>query len=196
MSGIPDNYADIRETACNGDVISVSGTSIISLLIRAFTFGKLSHTAMLVWKDGGLWIYEIKEGVGIRWSPASLYFKDLLDDGKNFYYSPAPEEVRSQPELVHDTLMSTRKVSYGYLAVFTVLRSQIRNKPITTDALVCSLLAQRVFEACGITFERLASPQMIPDYCQGMRRVVGMGGRDAKQSPLADRLGNDEQENK
>lgn len=192
MSGIPNTYSGIRDQASNGDLISISGTSFISLMIRAITFGKLSHTAMLIWIDGGLWVYEIREFVGIRFTPASLYIKDLLDAGKNVYYSPAPDMVSSQPELVYKAAMSTRKATYGYTSLLTVLWSQLRDKPVATDALVCSLLAQRIYEACGVKFKRLASPQLMPDYCQGMRKVTSMGDRDAKNSPLADCLGNDE----
>ena len=159
------NYRELNATAHNGDLISVSGNSLISKTIRAATMGKMSHIAILYWAGTQLMVYEFKEFVGQRFTPAHLYVDDLLEAEINCYWNHAPVEVRSQPDVVVDYLMSRRKEPYGYWALAQVLYAQYSGKDVASDLLVCSIIAQRAYEQCGVTFERLASPQMMPDYC-------------------------------
>ena len=167
-------YENIRAHAKDGDVLLVSSTSAVGLAIRAATFGKMSHVATFLWIDDGLWIYEAREFVGIIFKPASLYIRDCLEEGTNIYFGRSPEMVRAKPHVVYDAAMSHRKGTYGYRALGIVLLSQILDRPIETDAIVCSILAQRMWEATGVKFERLCSPQMFTDYCQSVTRIRGM----------------------
>jgi len=109
--------------------------------------------------------------VGLRFAPASLYVRDYLNKGTNIYYGRAPSIVHNTENTVYDTAISYRDASYGYHALITVLTAQIAahfnlNMKIDTDAVVCSILVQRVWEACGHDFPRLMAPGLFVDECQ------------------------------
>jgi len=161
-------YEQIRKEAKDGDILLVSGSGAISLMIRAATFSKMSHVAVFLWIDSGLWVFEAKEFQGLRFVPASLYIKDQLDAGRNIYFGRAPKVVRESENMVYDTAMNYRNASYGYHALFTVLAAQIMSRyykgiEIDSDSVVCSILVQKIWEACGHEFPRLMSPGYFVD---------------------------------
>ena len=164
-------YETLRPNVKDGDIILVSGTSPISLTIRAATFSKMSHVALFFWIEKALMVFEAKEGVGLRFAPASLYVRDYLSKNTNIYFGRAPNIVHEKENIVYDTAISYRDASYGYHALVTVLAAQIAahfnlDMTIDSDAVVCSILVQRVWEACGHEFPRLMAPGLFVDECQ------------------------------
>ena len=180
------DYRQIRANARNGDVLMVSGSGPISLMIRAATFSRMSHVALLLWIDEGLWVFEAKEFQGLRFMPASLYVKDAIDSNTGIYFGLAPYVVHTAGNIVYDTAMNYRKASYGYRALFSVLAAQLASRwfkgvKVDSDAVVCSILIQRVWEACGHDFSRLMSPGMFTDECRYTVPIRSMSEDEAAQ---------------
>jgi hypothetical protein len=147
------------------------------MIIRAGTASKMSHTALLYWAGTRLWIFEFKEGIpgisgGSKWTPAHIWIAGHLGKGTNIYHNAAPELVRRNPDTIVDYITEVHAEPYGYVSLFKIVGAQYFDKTITTDSLVCSVFAQRAYERCGVEFDRLMSPGMMPDYCGAQTRIA------------------------
>jgi len=150
-------YSDIRADMRDGDVLGVKARGLVAWTIRGLTGESLNHVAMLVWIDDGLWVGEMREGVGYRLVPASQWMAERADD--LVFWIQAPEPV-SGSRAVHDYVLRTRVESprYSYLTLISVWWSQVRNIR-TPGRLVCSTWAQRGWMSAGYRrFRRLADP--------------------------------------
>ena len=123
----------------------------------------ISHVAMLVWIEGGLWVAEMKEFVGYRLRPASVWVKDQGDN--QVYYGVCPEPIRGKHQIV-DAALSYRASKYGYLSLIKVWWAQITRKKISVKYLVCSTFIERCWTMAGFTFDQTADPGDYMHLCE------------------------------
>lgn len=148
-------YTELRPGMLSGDVLMVEGQGFISKAIRALTGQQISHVAMLVWIEGGLWVAEMKEFKGFRLLPLNAW---MSDNASNVvYYGVAPPSVRNKREIIESALMY-RNTDYGYFSLFKVWWAQIKHKHIKVKLLVCSTYIQRCWSSAGYTFNQTADP--------------------------------------
>ena len=150
-------YLAMRQVALNGDVLMVEGRGLFSTLIRVLTGQQISHVALLVWIDTTLWVAEMKEGIGYRLQPASLWVEDVLASGATLYYGTAPEQVLKRPADVRVEVLKHRQESYSYWSLLPVWWAQITRRQITAG-LVCSTFVQRIWEKTEYRFSQTADP--------------------------------------
>jgi hypothetical protein len=152
------NYEQLKKTALTGDLILVEGKGAVGRLIRVVTGQQMSHVAVLMWLDGGLWVAEMREFHGFSLQPASQRLPEMARDGL-LYHACAPQAVHDQPEIVIDAILRTRdeRPRYSYWTLLTVWLSQLLERKIP-GAMVCSTFAQRLWERCHIAFDKSADP--------------------------------------
>ncbi len=163
-------YAALRDEMRSGDLFLVEGRGVISTLIRVLTGQQLSHVALLVWIDGGLWVAEMREFVGFQLRPASLWLEDISGAGHTVYYGRAPRRVRESP-LVKETALGFRSQGYGYLSLLQVWWAQLRRTRLRPRGVVCSTFVQRCWEAAGIAFSQTADPGDFLRLCDGIEAI-------------------------
>lgn len=164
------NYAEIREQAIDGDVMLVEGRGFVSRFIRAFTGQNISHVAILIWINNGLYVVEMKERIGFRMMPASQWVKQA---GHILYYGKAPDGVRTYPQIARQAALKLRGEKYGYLSLFGVWLSQFSGKNRKGRQLVCSTAIQRVWNACGYRFDQTPDPGDFVRLCQFVSKLEG-----------------------
>lgn len=147
------DYPTLRKLAKDGDVLMLEGQGLVSLLVRMATGQQISHVAMLVWIDGGLWVAEMQELRGYRLTPASARVPELCQAG--FVYFGQAGIVSTSAIL--DTVKHFRGARYSYWTLFTVWLAQLFRFRAPAK-LVCSTFVQRCWEAAGKTFTQTADP--------------------------------------
>jgi len=166
------NYDEMRTRALSGDVILLEGTGFVSKAIRVLTGQSISHIALLVWMEGGLFIAEMVEGNGYVITPASQRLKTLKGI---VYFGAAPKVVTVEPEKVLAQVLEYRadkkKQQYGYLSLLKVWWAQLVHKSYTPTRKVCSTFVQETWQECGFTFAQTADPGDFMGHC---RYVVKM----------------------
>lgn len=165
-------YPELREQAQNGDVILLEGSGFVSKFIRVFTGQSISHVALLVWLDSGLFIAEMIEGVGYQIKPASERipaYKGIV------YYGKAPKVVNDSPGCILKSVLEYRadksKQRYGYFTLFSVWWSQIRHKNIEVKKKVCSTFIADVWNWCRFKFSETPDPGNYVNLCQFISKV-------------------------
>lgn len=165
----------MRDIALSGDVLMVEGRGVISALIRAFTGQQISHVALLIWITDTLWVAEMKEGIGYRLLPASLWVEDVQASGATVYYGSAPEAVLKRPFDLVEAVLNYRQRRYSYRSLIPIWWAQITRSKQTVG-LVCSTFVQRIWESAGMVFEQTADPG---DYMRLCTQVMALEAGDA-----------------
>lgn len=151
-------YEQIRDGAEDGDTLMIEGRGPFSMLVRILTGRSISHVAMLIWIDTGLWVVEMREFTGVRLTPASQWVEHYSARA-TVYYGKAPDSIRAQGgEKVMQAALAQRWDRYNYaelviLWLSRVLRFQWRGSRICT-----SMIARCWAAGDGMTFMRAPFP--------------------------------------
>lgn len=164
------HYREMRDKACNGDVLLLEGHGWVGTLIRVLTGQSFSHVALLLWIDNGLWVAEMKELHGYRLMPASHWLENTMH-GAHVYWGAAPDMVRTRHIVVKEEAFKYRNQRYSYISLFTVWLSQILRRKVASK-LVCSTFVQRVWSACGFQFEQTPDPGDYLHLCSSVTRLA------------------------
>ena len=148
-------YADVREDLKNGDILMVKATGLISRIIRSVTGESINHVAMVISNPSGVFVYEMKEGIGYRMSPMSQWLPDQKK--KVVLWGKAPEVIR-ELTCIEVEALTHRAARYSYWTLITVWIGQFTRRK-HPGRLVCSTFVQTVWLDCGYKmFDKLADP--------------------------------------
>jgi len=165
-------YLDERPHIQSGDLLLCEGKGFVSTLIKMLTAQQISHVAVFIWINETLWVAEMKEFVGYRLRPASLWIDDYLrSKSGNLYIGYAPEKVYQQPDVARELAFHYRESKYGYLSLFRVWWHQLTGKRRRTRGIVCSTFVARIWEACGVKFSQTPAPGEFLRMCRFVSRV-------------------------
>lgn len=158
----------MREQTMTGDLLLLEGRGLFSVLIRVLTGQQISHVAMLVWIEHGLWVAEMRNA-GYTLTPASQRIPEMHDSGQ-VYWGPAPRKVRLQYENVTTKVLSFRGSRYSWWSLLTVWASQVTKRRLP-GRLVCSTLVERAWRAGGFEFTRTPDPGDFMHLCQRVHPI-------------------------
>lgn len=158
-------YKDIRKNMDSGDTVACKRRSLISILIRIFTAESTNHTAICYRNDdGGMYIYEMREGKGLLITPMSQWIHKMKRDEISITYCKAPENTSAI--LMRHALdkLRDKDPDYSYITLIKVALSQWFNKPLNGNY-VCSTSAQKIHEAGGYKgYKKLCDPGDIEEH--------------------------------
>jgi len=162
-------YEEIRGQIKTGDIVLVKGDGVIGKIIRALTAESYSHVALFLWLDGGLWIAEMREGVGFNMQPASQWFDNSKDSCMVGF---APEPVRVVPDLIIDFVMKSRadKLRYSYFTLFTVWLSQLIGRVLPAGN-VCSTWVEKAWRLGGLSIIGTPDPGDFAQHCTDLKPI-------------------------
>jgi hypothetical protein len=163
------DYQQLRAQAKDGDVFLVEGKAAISRFIRCCTGESVSHAAMLVWIEKGLYVAEYYEGPQGPFilSPASLWFEKY--PAETVLYGVAPDCVRGNPsvlQMVTTYRDSPKKPDYGWYEFPKIWLAQWTGKTCKQTGLVCSTYVMKVWESCKYIFKETPDPGDYIRLCQ------------------------------
>jgi len=140
-------YEDVRYKMASGDVLFCKRRGIISVLIRVATAETFNHVGLILRTHKGVFVVEMREGVGWQMMPASQWME--ANKKAEVFWGKAPALIRGS-YCVEDYALRARGKRYSYWSLLSVWWSQIWNRK-TKSNLVCSTFVQRVYEKCGDT---------------------------------------------
>lgn len=151
-----NTYASIRPRIKTGDVFLVEGKGLVGKMIRVLTAQQYSHVAMCAWIDAGLWVAEMREGVGFQMQPASQW---MAQNKYQCYWGEAPESVHAVPDVIIDFVMKSRaeNLSYSYVTLLLVWLSQILGRPLPVGN-VCSTWVAAAWKMAGVAMGKSPDP--------------------------------------
>lgn len=171
------HYLEVHAKARHGDVFLVQGRGLVSWLIRVLTGESITHVAVILrpgnnslMSGDGLWVAEMREFKGYQLVPARKWVSKALKQGR-LWYGVAPEIVRGNGTTVERVAVSSQHQPYSYRTLFRVWLSQLIGRKVP-GALVCSTFVQKVWEACGVQFEKTADPGDIWAKCSVAHKVT------------------------
>lgn len=151
------NYDTMRPLAESGDVLMQEGRGPVSLVVRAFTGHSISHVAMLIWIDGGLWVVEMREFVGMRLTPASQWVQHHAPRSV-IYWGQAPDIVVQHGHQVAEVALSQRWARYSYFEVARLWLSRPFRFNSSGSSVCSTMIAKCWTEGAGYVFRRPPFP--------------------------------------
>ena len=144
-----NNFTSLSTIVQTGDLLFASGDSIISTLIKKFTFGETNHVGLVYDRHN---IFE----TDIKWGKAQLHPIDRYNDKKVLIVRPMfLEDHRAVQKLCE----KYDKTPYSYIdivtnAIFAPLHDELRKRMVrligTKKFAICSeLTAKIIHEASG-----------------------------------------------
>jgi len=168
-------YNDARSLIKTGDPALVEGKKPFSWAIRVNLGQQFSHIALFFWRNGGLWVAEMLEGVGYKQTPASQWI--LMQSGPVFW-GKAPSVVSDNQEKIVAWIDNYRanpsNLEYGGIpTLIKVLMGHWFGIAETAKKQVCSTFVQEAWlEAGGYKCsETLLSPGDFVNYCQSLTPI-------------------------
>ena len=162
-------YSEVREHAANGDLLLLEGKGPVGRFIRVVTGQQISHVAMLLWLDEGLWVAEMRNA-GYSFAPASQRIPEMQEQGI-VYWGKAPRQVRNRPIHIHEKALSFRGSRYSWWSLVTVWCAQVLKRQMPRN-LVCSTFVEKVWEAAGWNFHQTPDPGDFVPLCDGMHAIT------------------------
>lgn len=162
-------YSIARNNMRTGDVLLVKATGLISRIIRSLTGESYNHVAMIIEKDEGVFVVEMKEFKGWQMMPASQWMDKYKK--KEVSWGKAPAGVRDSV-CAEDNALSHRGRKYSYWTLVTVWLTQFTKRSAPGN-LVCSTFVQTVWQECGyVMFNKLADPGDFPAHLNDVNLIL------------------------
>ena len=143
-------YSQIRPLIEDGDVALISGTGLLSLLVRLFTAGSTSHVAVFYREDDDVFVSEVREFQGHRITHASVWIDEQLTSGSHIKIGKAPSRVRSG-QFVHSFIQNNRtKIKrYAWWILPFVFLSRLTGINVIKESYICSVYVQKAWRHAG-----------------------------------------------
>lgn len=159
------DYANLRARAATGDLILLEARHLVGILVRVLTGQQISHVALLVWIDEGLWIAEMRNA-GFSLAPASQRLPEMACEGP-LYWGRAPAAVQMVTSAVARTILGFRGARYSWWSLVAVWVAQLLRRHMPSR-LVCSTLVERAWASAGMTFRQTPDPGDFMRYCDSV----------------------------
>lgn len=162
-------YSLVRDSAATGDLLLLEGSGPVGVFIRVATGQQISHVAMLVWINEGLWVAEMRNS-GYSLTPASQRVPEMLEQGI-VYWGKAPNRVRIRPILIQKRALSFRGERYSWWSLAAVWCAQVFKRTLPRS-LVCSTFIEEVWQAAGWDFSQTPDPGDFMSMCQSVTAIA------------------------
>lgn len=188
-------YEGMREIAFTGDLIFHAGSSLGAKFLRVATASQYSHVGILLWKDGGLWICEMKPDTGYTMSPASDRILEMTKTG-TVRFGRAPDKLvrkaverglskyrDGDPDRKKDPAYSLPAAVIVWLAqwayplvparwgwAISLLNAYGRTQ------YVCSTFVQAIWNEGGVVLDKLADPEDLARETEVLTRIDACTG--------------------
>lgn len=166
------NYYLAREMIKTGDIAGVEGAGFFEVGIRVMTGQNLSHVAMFVWINGGLFIFEYTAR-GYSLSPASDWLKKRFKNKKaKVYWGIAPEKIHNGEQRLIDSIFKIRddgnrhRRHYAFYELPIIWFAQIFDLHIERLSRVCSTSIAKLWSKAGYSFKETPDPGDFIAVCQ------------------------------
>lgn len=157
------DYQTFRDRASTGDVLLLEGSDLAGRFVRVLTGQQISHVALLLWLDDGLWVAEMRNS-GYSLMPASQRVPDMAA-GAQVYWGKAPMQVRLRSREITDKALSFRGSRYSWWSLITVWAAQIFRRQMP-GRLVCSTLVERAWASGAYMFSQTPDPGDFMRLCE------------------------------
>ena len=150
-------YSDIRPDLRTGDVCLASGRGLFQRIVRIFTGETANHVGLIV-VDDGVWVAEMREGLGFQWVPLSQWLSER--HGQRCWIGYAPPPVRGNEDVVKFAHYARdKRPAYGWRTLLRVWWSQITGRPVPGSGWVCSTFVADAWRFAGFRdFDSLPDP--------------------------------------